>query len=202
MRRKMSKDFSGRFLVRIPVALHRTLAEQALVDRISLNQYILYVLAQGAGSREFERFLKSVKNTVVEEIDSIIESDKLAETPKVKLRLIGLMMQNVAIEKPSGKLYLDGPLNLEVDEEQEVLKIEGSNITVNTAFKATLTAKETGEEICVKANFIADYQSLRPLSRELIKALGKVRLASYPRHLFRELIERLVTNLNLYLKIS
>ena len=59
MRRKMTKDFSGRFLVRIPVSLHRTLAEQALTDRISLNQYVLFLLARGASLREFERFSRA-----------------------------------------------------------------------------------------------------------------------------------------------
>lgn len=202
MRRKMTKDFSGRFLVRIPVALHRTLAEQALADRISLNQYILYVLARGASEREFERFLKSVKNTVVEDLDSVIESDKFADTPRAKLRLIGLIMDKIAIEKPTGKLYLDGPLGVDVDEEQEVLKIEESQITVNTSYLATITAKESGEQVHIRANFISDYQAMRPLSKELARTLGKVRLSAYPGRVFRELLERLVTNLNLYLKLG
>ncbi len=45
--------YSGRFVLRIPKSLHRSLAVQAAQEGVSLNQFILYRLAQAtAGRRE------------------------------------------------------------------------------------------------------------------------------------------------------
>ena len=43
---KMQKEYSGRLLIRIPKALHRDLAEAALLNGVSLNQYAAYKLAK------------------------------------------------------------------------------------------------------------------------------------------------------------
>lgn len=40
------EDYSGRLNIRIPKSLHRRLSEGAKADGVSLNQYILYKLAQ------------------------------------------------------------------------------------------------------------------------------------------------------------
>lgn len=39
-------DYSGRLNIRIPRSLHRRLSQEAKSDGVSLNQYILYKLAQ------------------------------------------------------------------------------------------------------------------------------------------------------------
>jgi hypothetical protein len=202
MRRKMTKDFSGRFLVRIPVTLHRTLAEQALTDRISLNQYVLFLLARGASLREFERFLKSMKDTTVEDLDTIIESDRLADTPRAKLRLMGLVMSDAKLEKPAGKMFLEGDLSVDVTEKQEVLEVDAKDVKVKNTYTATIKSKEKKEEIRFIANFLSDYLAMRPLSKELAKTLEKVRLAIYPSRVFRELLDRLITNLDLRVRIG
>lgn len=44
-------DYSGRITLRVPKALHRRLAEQAEHESISLNQYLVSLLAYHAGSR-------------------------------------------------------------------------------------------------------------------------------------------------------
>lgn len=44
-----TEDYSGKLNIRIPRSLHRTLAEKAKEDRVSLNQYINYQLARGVG---------------------------------------------------------------------------------------------------------------------------------------------------------
>lgn len=41
------KDYSGKFLLRIPKSLHKQLAQKALSENISLNQYTLYCLTRG-----------------------------------------------------------------------------------------------------------------------------------------------------------
>lgn len=41
-----SDDYSGKFIVRIPKELHKTLALQAQEQKTSLNQYVLYKLAR------------------------------------------------------------------------------------------------------------------------------------------------------------
>lgn len=40
-------NYSGQFKLRIPKSLHRQLAEQSKREGISMNQYCLYLLAQG-----------------------------------------------------------------------------------------------------------------------------------------------------------
>lgn len=42
-------DYSGKLNIRIPKSLHRTLAEKAREEKVSLNQYIMYQLARGVG---------------------------------------------------------------------------------------------------------------------------------------------------------
>ncbi|MDP9729815.1 type II toxin-antitoxin system HicB family antitoxin [Alicyclobacillus sp. TC] len=41
------EEYSGKFVVRIPKSLHRTLVEQAKQEGVSLNQYVTYRLASG-----------------------------------------------------------------------------------------------------------------------------------------------------------
>ncbi|MDQ0188837.1 toxin-antitoxin system HicB family antitoxin [Alicyclobacillus cycloheptanicus] len=50
-----AEDFSGKFNVRVPKSLHRTLVEKAKEEGVSLNQYINYQLARSVGTgRETE----------------------------------------------------------------------------------------------------------------------------------------------------
>lgn len=202
MRRRVRKDFSGRFLVRIPMALHRTLAEQAMSDRISLNQYVLYLLSRGASLREFERFLKSVDDTVVEDLETVIESERLVDLTRIKLRLIDLVLKETKIEKPSGKLHLDGDLALNVEEHQNVLGVDGKIAKVETVYTATVKAKGSDEKVKFCALFYAEYQGMRPISKEITKSLATTRLSSYPGRVFRDLLDRLITNLGLRIKIA
>jgi predicted HicB family RNase H-like nuclease len=45
----VSSDFSGRITLRLPKNLHRTLAEAAEDEGVSLNQYLVSVLAYSSG---------------------------------------------------------------------------------------------------------------------------------------------------------
>ncbi len=42
------KEYSGQFKLRIPKSLHRSLAEHAKAEGISMNQYCLYLLSRNA----------------------------------------------------------------------------------------------------------------------------------------------------------
>ncbi|MCD8211791.1 MAG: type II toxin-antitoxin system HicB family antitoxin [Oscillospiraceae bacterium] len=42
--KKDLEDYSGRFVLRIPRSLHKTLKEAAAEEGVSLNQYIIYKL--------------------------------------------------------------------------------------------------------------------------------------------------------------
>ncbi|MBN2379059.1 toxin-antitoxin system HicB family antitoxin [candidate division WOR-3 bacterium] len=202
MRRRMIRDYSGRFLIRIPISLHRTLAEQATADRISINQYALFLLARGASLREFEHLLKSLKATKIRNLDTIIESERLVQTPKVRLRLMGLSLKELAIVKPSSKLYLEGSLSIKVDEHQELLEVEGKEVKMSTTYIAKITSKQTKEELHLKAILHSTYLGIRPISREIAKNLTELRLAAYPSKIFRELLEKLIYNLNLDVAIG
>ena len=43
--RKSLEDYSGRLVIRIPRSLHKRLKEQADIEGVSLNQYMLYKLS-------------------------------------------------------------------------------------------------------------------------------------------------------------
>jgi len=43
------EEYSGKFNIRMPKSLHRTLVEKAKEENISLNQYINYQLARSVG---------------------------------------------------------------------------------------------------------------------------------------------------------
>jgi len=48
------EEFSGKFVVRIPRSLHRTLAESAKREGVSLNQYVATRLARGDAQARLE----------------------------------------------------------------------------------------------------------------------------------------------------
>ena len=43
-------DYSGQFKIRMPKSLHKTLAERSRLEGISMNQYCLYLLSDGANN--------------------------------------------------------------------------------------------------------------------------------------------------------
>ena len=47
--------YSGKFVVRVPVSLHRSLALRASVEGVSLNQLVSTLLSSGIAAREPER---------------------------------------------------------------------------------------------------------------------------------------------------
>ena len=63
---KEDKDFSGRFLLRLPKSLHRKLSNQAERDGVSLNQHILNLLSKESSALE----------TMIEIRDAITDADK------------------------------------------------------------------------------------------------------------------------------
>lgn len=47
-----SRSFSGKFVVRVPRSLHRTLAKRAAVEGVSLNQVVVAALAREVGQKK------------------------------------------------------------------------------------------------------------------------------------------------------
>lgn len=54
-------DFSGKFVVRLPRSLHRSLVEAAEREGVSLNAYVAGVLARGDVQRRVERRLDGIE---------------------------------------------------------------------------------------------------------------------------------------------
>ena len=52
-------DFSGKFVLRIPRTLHRELAINAKKEKVSLNQYIIYMIA-GANNKFLGKHNKNI----------------------------------------------------------------------------------------------------------------------------------------------
>ena len=58
------REYSGRFLVRVPVSLHRRLAEIAKKEGVSLNHYIVSSLSEKLSTKDIENELKIIKDKV------------------------------------------------------------------------------------------------------------------------------------------
>lgn len=62
-------EFSGKFVVRVPRHLHRVLVESAGQDGVSLNQYVVSLLAAGNATRQLDRRLMGIERRL-EDIQS------------------------------------------------------------------------------------------------------------------------------------
>jgi antitoxin HicB len=58
------RSFSGRFLVRVPKGLHKTLAIQAKRSGVSLNQYVTHLLTAAAKEEEYGEVTKEILRAV------------------------------------------------------------------------------------------------------------------------------------------
>lgn len=67
------EEYSGRFNVRIPRSLHRILAESAERDGVSLNQYVVSLLAQGDAVRQVERQLETRLDDMSRQLGGLAE---------------------------------------------------------------------------------------------------------------------------------
>ena len=61
-----TKEYSGKFLVRVPVSLHKRLAEQAKKEGVSLNQFVVSLLSEKVTVakllKKIESLEKEIKN--------------------------------------------------------------------------------------------------------------------------------------------
>lgn len=65
--------YSGKFIVRTPKSLHRQLAQSAEDDGVSLNHYVVTMLAQGDSVRQVERRLEKRLDDVSRQLGSMVE---------------------------------------------------------------------------------------------------------------------------------
>src|SRR5712692_4020784 len=56
------EEYSGKFVLRLPKSLHRSLAGAAERDGVSLNQYAVTLLARADGQARIERRLSTVES--------------------------------------------------------------------------------------------------------------------------------------------
>ena len=59
------EEFSGKFNVRIPRSLHRSLAEAAERQGISLNQYVVAVLSRGDAQARLESQIQAISEDLI-----------------------------------------------------------------------------------------------------------------------------------------
>lgn len=78
------EEFSGKFVQRLPKALHRELTIQAKRNSVSLNQYVVSLIAKAVGKEEQKEDLKS---ELREFFNKIVEltSDSLSVVPEKDL---------------------------------------------------------------------------------------------------------------------
>ena len=73
------EEYSGRFNLRLPRSLHRALAEAAECEGVSLNQYVVSLLARGDAQARLERRLEELGarlDTTVSPTTAVAASDR------------------------------------------------------------------------------------------------------------------------------
>src|SRR3989339_171695 len=58
------EDYSGKFVIRLPIYLHRYLTEQSKANNVSLNTYCLTLLSQGNAMQVVNKSLRSFAITL------------------------------------------------------------------------------------------------------------------------------------------
>lgn len=71
------EEYSGKFVLRLPRSLHRSLAEAAEGDGVSLNQYVVTLLARGDAQARIERR--------VAELEGLLASGRQGDESKTRL---------------------------------------------------------------------------------------------------------------------
>ncbi len=72
------REYSGRFVVRVPRSLHRKLVASAHREGVSLNQYAVSILSENYSIRNVENLLKSINESV-----QIVQSQVYASKEKI-----------------------------------------------------------------------------------------------------------------------
>ncbi len=68
----LDDDYSGKFIVRIPVELHRKLAKEANIQSISLNSYVNYLLSSNLTLDSVcQRMQKQINTSFKEAIETV-----------------------------------------------------------------------------------------------------------------------------------
>jgi len=84
---RTEQRYSGKFLVRIPKALHRQLANQAKRESVSLNQYVGAMLAEKATLKDVsEQMLKMLEKLLGTPLGAASRGDAYAFKPERKSR--------------------------------------------------------------------------------------------------------------------
>lgn len=60
---RLKDDYSGKFVVRLPRSLHRELVEQSELEGVSLNTWVIHILAKSVGTRS-----QSISQTKIEQL--------------------------------------------------------------------------------------------------------------------------------------
>ncbi|MBD3386511.1 toxin-antitoxin system HicB family antitoxin [candidate division KSB1 bacterium] len=77
------KDFSGRFVLRIPAELHRFLALEAKKNGSTLNQYCLYLLTRKSYLYSIQEEVSKIKDDISSVFEYIKKTDYHLEHPVV-----------------------------------------------------------------------------------------------------------------------
>jgi antitoxin HicB len=76
------EDYSGKFVIRLPIYLHRYLVEQSKANNVSLNTYCLALLSQGNTMQVVNKSLKSIAITMQAIKRGFSASNRLNVLPK------------------------------------------------------------------------------------------------------------------------
>lgn len=99
------EEYSGKFNVRLPKSLHRKLAEGADRQGISLNQYIVDLLARGDAQAGIEQRLEALEARVAERLERLAQQVEGVPVPIIQMpRIVDRPMRSPSTEqKPKGR---------------------------------------------------------------------------------------------------
>lgn len=70
------KKYSGQTRIRIPVSLHKRLAEQATCEGVSLNTYIIYLLSLGVETDQLSTSSHQSQAPILVDDENAIHADE------------------------------------------------------------------------------------------------------------------------------
>jgi predicted RNase H-like HicB family nuclease len=81
---EVMREYSGRFVVRVPVSLHKKLAEAARREGVSLNQYVVSLLSENYSVGSIETLLKDIGESVRNTENAVKSANKSVQSVQRK----------------------------------------------------------------------------------------------------------------------
>ena len=98
---RKDEDFSGKFIVRIPPALHKRLSEQAASEGRSLNAHVATLLSEKSAAMTVETAVASTVNNMKQIEEAIVRMENVANNAIIRVEQAVKRVEGVAVSMAS-----------------------------------------------------------------------------------------------------